>query len=293
MDKNIQIFPKEQWPKKLLEIPQPPKQLFIEGKIPSEDYLWLCVVGSRKNSLYGKEICQDLIRSLQGQPIVIVSGLALGIDSIAHQTAIEAGLPTIALPGSGLSEKVIHPRSNINLARNIIKNKGALISEFESNFKATMWAFPRRNRLMVGLCDAVLIIEARKKSGTLITARMATDYNRDVYTVPGSIYSKSTEGPHSLIKQGATPITSPEDLLEELGMNSFSNPDIISKFKNLRQTTLSEEEKDIFKIIKEEPLTKEQVLLKSNYSIEKINQIITSLELKDLIKESVGIIRLA
>ena len=168
----------------LLEIPEPPKQLYIEGTLPPPNTVLLAVVGSRKYSSYGREACEELIAGLAGSPISIVSGLAIGMDTIAHKAALGAGLHTIAFPGSGLDRKVLHPRSNIHLAGQIVKSGGALVSEYEPTFPAAVYTFPRRNRIMAGLVKAVLVIEAGEKSGTRITARLATEYNREVLAVP-------------------------------------------------------------------------------------------------------------
>ena len=185
--------------------------------MPKGDAKFLCVVGSRKYTDYGKEACQKLIAGLRGHNIVIVSGLALGIDGIAHRAALDAGLTTIAIPGSGLNPSVLYPSSNRQLAEKIIESGGALISEFEPMFKATTYSFPQRNRIMAGISHATLIIEAEIKSGTLITSRLATEYNRDVATVPGSIFSKTSEGPNMLLRLGATPVSSSAHILETLG----------------------------------------------------------------------------
>ena len=131
----------EQFPLPLLEIPQPPKTLYIRGKLPDKDLVYLAVVGSRKYTSYGRDICEKLIRGLKGYPIVIVSGLALGIDSIAHRTAMEVGLRTISFPGSGLDNSALYPRTNIRLAQKIVDSGGCLISEFEPSFIATLILF--------------------------------------------------------------------------------------------------------------------------------------------------------
>jgi DNA processing protein len=214
---KIRTLSSEEFPEWIKEIPQPPQTLYVRGALPTSQHIYLCVVGSRKHTSYGKEICQKLIRGLKGYPIVIVSGLAIGIDTIAHETAIDAGLKTIAFPGSGLDDSVIYPRSNLKLAHDIIEMGGCLLSESEPLFKAEIYSFPKRNRLMAGMSHAVLIIEAQEESGTLITARMALDYNRDVLAVPGSILSPNSKGSNELIRQGATPITNSSELLEALG----------------------------------------------------------------------------
>ncbi len=205
-------------PEGLLEIPQPPKVLYMRGNLPADkNLIYLAVVGSRKYTSYGRDMCEKLIAGLRGYPVVIVSGLAIGMDSIAHRAALANGLTTISFPGSGLDNSVLHPRSNIGLAQEIVDAGGCLISEMEPDWSAKIYSFPARNRLMVGICKAVLIIEAEEKSGTLITARMAVDYNRDVLAIPGSALSPNSKGTNKLIRAGATPITCVEDLLEALG----------------------------------------------------------------------------
>lgn len=209
-------------PKCLFEIPHPPKELYIRGTLPPKDHIYVCVVGSRKHTQYGKECCEKIIEGLKGQPVVIVSGLALGIDAIAHKAAIKAGLKTVAFPGSGLDDSVLYPRTNFNLAKEILKSGGCLISEFPPDMKAEIWTFAQRNRLMAGISKAVLVIEAEEKSGTLITARMATDYNRDVLAVPGSIFSSTSIGTNKLLALGATPVTSSIDILDVLGFKAIA-----------------------------------------------------------------------
>ena len=170
-------------------------------KTSLQNVIYLAIVGSRRYTSYGKDICEKLIRGFKGYPIVIVSGLAIGIDTIVLRAAIENGLITIYFPGLGLDNSVLHPRTNIKLAQEIINKGGSLISEMELLWKASLYSFPQRNRLMAGISKAVLIIEAEEKSGTLITARMALDYNRDVLAVHGSAFSSNSNGTNWLIKQ--------------------------------------------------------------------------------------------
>lgn len=276
----------EQFPKPLLEIPQPPKTLYIRGKLPSPDLIYLAVVGSRKYTSYGKEICEKLIKGLKGYPIVIVSGLAMGIDSIAHKTALEADLITISFPGSGLDNNVLYPRSNVKLAQEIVDSGGCLISEFEPNFISQLYSFPQRNRLMAGISKAVLVIEAEEKSGTLITARMALDYNRDVLAVPGSALSQNSNGTNSLIKQGATPITKSEDILEALGF-SIDKPKQTDEEK---YADCSKEEMKIINLLRE-GMERDELIRNSKMDIAKANALLSIMEIKDLIKEEMGEIR--
>jgi len=206
-------------PAALREIPQPPEYMYQIGDLPDpEEYTYVAVVGARKHSSYGREACESLIAGLAGRPICIVSGLALGIDSLAHNAALKAGLPTVGVPGSGLDPSVIYPASNRGLADEIIRKGGALLSEHEPTTKAMAYMFPSRNRIMAGMSRAILVIEAAEKSGTLITARMALDYNRDVIVVPGSIFSPVSNGCNWLIRLGATPVRNSDDILDALDM---------------------------------------------------------------------------
>jgi len=287
VDNQIKILKKKELPQALLEIPQPPTKLYIIGELPKEENLvFLCVVGSRKYTSYGRDIAEKLIEGLAGYPVVIVSGLALGIDSIAHQKAIDVGLKTIAFPGSGLKEKVIYPKSNFGLAQRIIEKGGCLLSEFEPDFEATQWSFPCRNRLMTGISRAILVIEAEQKSGTLITARMATDYNRDVLAVPGSVFSPNSVGTNRLIRQGATPITNSNELLEALGFNVTQK---LFEEKNL--DNCSPEEKEILEILRE-PISRDDITRRLGKSTSEVNTLLSIMEIKGLIKEEMGEIRM-
>lgn len=285
---DIRKIKPEEIPPQLLEIPQPPKTLYIKGILPSLDNIFLAIVGSRNNTSYGKDVCQKLIRGLGKYKIVIVSGLATGIDTIAHKTAIEVGLKTIAFPGSGLNESVLYPKSNIELSKEIIKNGGCLISEFEPNFISTLYSFPQRNRLMAGISKAVLVIEAEEKSGTLITARMALDYNRDVLAVPGSTLSQNSKGTNWLIRQGATPITCSEDILEALGFNvEKEEMSEEEKYKDC-----SKEEIDVLNLLRE-PMERDELVRLLGIETSKANALLSIMEIKDLIKEELGEIRKA
>jgi DNA processing protein len=276
----------EQFPKPLLEIPQPPKILYIRGRLPSPDLIYLAVVGSRKYTSYGKEICEKLIRGLKGYPIVIISGLAMGIDTIAHRTALEVGLITISFPGSGLDNNVLYPRQNIKLAQEIVDAGGCLISEFEPNFISQLYSFPQRNRLMAGISRAVLIIEAEEKSGTLITARMALDYNRDVLAVPGSALSQNSNGTNSLIKQGATPITKSEDILEALGFKIEKQ----EQTEKEKYADCSKEEMKILELLRE-GMERDDLVRESGMKVAEANALLSIMEIKDLIKQEMGEIR--
>lgn len=269
------------FPERLKEIPSPPRNIYIRGELPNESYKFLTVVGSRAYTPYGKNACETLIRGLRGLPVVIVSGLAFGIDSIAHEEALNSGIKTIAVPGSGLDDSVLYPRNHRMLAKKIIESGGCLLSEFEPNFKATTWSFPQRNRIMAGMSHAVLVIEAELKSGTLITSKHATDYNRDVLAVPGSIFSTKSEGPHMLIRLGATPITSPKDLIEALGFEAKE------KNQTLDLETFSPEERSVLKKL-DAPKTRDELMDEIDIESSQLSATLSLLEIKGVIQEIAG-----
>ncbi len=239
------LIPKE-FPPLLNEIPQPPKTLWVEGNLPSPELTLLAVVGSRHYTTYGQQVIESLIAGLAGYPIGIVSGLALGIDALAHEAALRASLYTLAVPGSGLHPSVLYPATNRRLARRILDYGGGLLSELPPETRAALWTFPQRNRIMAGMCTATLLIEAGEKSGTLITARMAVDYNRELLVVPGSIFSSTSRGCHQFLKLGATPITTAADILEALHIEQRADtaetslnlsPEAILVLTHLREPT--------------------------------------------------------
>ncbi len=268
-------------PALLREIPDAPKKLYIRGTYPDTTYTFLSVVGSRTYTPYGKRVCELLVAGLRGYPIVIVSGLALGIDGVAHHAALAAGLRTIAVPGSGLDDSVLYPATHRGLAQNILEHGGALISEFEPTWRPRPESFPQRNRIMAGLSHAVLVIEAEERSGTLITSRLATEYNRDVFAVPGPIESATSKGPHMLIRKGALLITRSEDILEALGVEPRTEG------QQQLQFDLSPEERDITALLTT-PLPRDELIRLSGKSTTEANMLLSSLELKGVIDERMG-----
>ena len=197
-------------------------------------------------------------------------------------------MQTIAFPGSGLDEKVLYPFKNKRLADEIIYAGGALISEFEMDQIGAHWTFPQRNRLMAGISQAVLVIEAELKSGTLITSKLATEYNRDVGAVPGQIFSPLSEGPHMLIRLGATPVTCSNDILEMLGFNRPEGRAIQQElFVNL-----NENERKIVHLLQIEPHTNEELIMKTDLNARVMNELLSSLEISGLVEEKDGRIRM-
>ncbi|KND47739.1 MAG: DNA protecting protein DprA [Parcubacteria bacterium C7867-006] len=282
---EIRDLPKKDFPPLLNEINDPPKSLRIIGELPKTEK-YLAVVGSRKYSEYGKAVCEKLIEGLRGYPITIVSGLALGIDSIGHKAAIKAGLPTIAIPGSGLSPKVLYPSSHQNLAKEIVENGGCLLSEFEDNTPGYPSNFPQRNRIIAGMSHTTLVIEAELKSGTLITSKYAIEYNRDVFTVPNSIFSKTSEGPHMLLRLGATPITQSSDIVTALGLTPHEN-----LFEKRDYKDCSSDEHEVINLLYE-PMSRDEIIQKLGKPVYVTQTILATMEIKGIIEEVLGEIHL-
>lgn len=275
---------------RLLELHDVPTQLYLLGSLPEvtlDEYgratpRILTIVGSRKNTEYGKNVIEKLLSSLSSSPVIILSGLAYGIDSIAHKSALSHGITTIAIPGSGLDKKVLYPQSHVHLAEEIISSGGSLISELSPLTAPAQWTFPARNRIMSALSDAVLIIEAEEKSGTLITARQALELGRDIGAVPGDIFSPNSLGTNTLIHEGAYSIASAEDLFALLHLTQEN--------VTRESTTLTEEEQIVMDALTE-PMEKDVLLIKSELSLEKFLTALSSLEIQGLIDESFGEVR--
>ncbi len=195
-------------------IAQKPKQLYSIGVLPEERKVSVAIVGTRKPSSYGKEVTHQLAYELARKGVVIVSGLALGVDSIAHRAALEAGGTTIAVLGNGLPK--IYPSTHKALAEQIIRSGGAVISEYEEGTPPIGFRFLERNRIVSGLADAIIITEAAARSGTMSTAGHALEQGKEIFVVPGNITSPLSAGCNALLRQGATPVTKVEDILEAI-----------------------------------------------------------------------------
>ena len=287
MEDELKLLSPQEFPPLLREISDPPKRLHLRGQLPSTEHKWLAVVGSRAISSYGRQAVKHLIEGLRGYPIVIVSGLAYGTDAEAHKAALEARLPTVAVPGSGLDWNVLYPRANVGLAREILKAGGALLSEEKPDTKAADYTFPKRNRIMAGLCRAVLIIEAKEQSGSLITARLTVEYNRELLVVPGSIFSEESRGTHQFLRLGATAVTSPEDILVALGIAKREGP---ASWAELRDD-LSPDELRVFEIL-HSPVSRDELITELELPITEANILLSTMEIKGLLVEELGVVRI-
>lgn len=277
-------FTDDDYPHNLLAIYDPPPFLFVKGKISQDDRNAVAIVGCRYPSVYGKRITESIARELAQRGITIVSGMARGIDSIGHVSALKEKGRTIAVFGSGLD--VIYPPENRKLAERI-RSSGVLISEFSMGTKPEKPNFPRRNRLISGLSLGVVVVEAGEKSGALLTAGCALEQNREVFAIPGNLGSKTSEGTNGLIKQGAKLVTSVEDILDELKIDTKgakSSP--VDREEDLSH--LSEKEKNLFGFISDEPLHIDKIAGSASVGVSEALSLLLSLELKGLVKQLSG-----
>lgn len=282
---QIVTFKDENYPQCLLSIYDPPPFLFVKGEIKKEDQNAVAIVGCRAASPYGKRITERIGRELAKRGITVVSGLARGIDSIGHISALKERGRTLAVFGSGLD--VLYPPENRKLAERIMSS-GAILSEFPMGTKPEAPNFPRRNRLISGLSLGVVIVEAGTKSGALLTAHCALEQNREVFAIPGNLGSRNSEGTNRLIKEGAKLVTSVEDILEELRLTP-AGKEPGSYLQGERDLPhLSEMERSIFKLISDEPYHIDRIASQVSVRVPQALTTLLSLELKGLVKQLSG-----
>lgn len=280
--KTVQPLSRDVWHPAIVHSTKPPKQLFIRGEHPVYDPLFktIAIVGSRNCTTYGITLLESIIARLRGFPLVIASGLAHGIDSYAHHYALNNGLACVALPGSGLDDSVLYPTKNKNLAYRILNDGGYLLSPFEPLQQASNWTFPVRNRILASMSDAVLVIEATKKSGSLITARYGLEENKHVWAIPGDITKEQSSGTNWLLQEGAYPILEGDDILKLLDFT----PVIQQKFPEY-----SSEERLVLDILAQ-PRTKSDLLRLLPFPHGQSQALISRLEMKRYIIDRSGII---
>lgn len=279
-DIKCMIKSDESYPEILKNIKTSPYILYMKGTIKEEDHNALAIVGSRNCTSYGKNIAYKFAKELAEYGITIISGMAYGIDSAAHRGALDGGGRTIAVLGSGVD--ICYPKSNYNLMREIIE-KGAVVSEYPLGTEPTSGNFPRRNRIISGFSKGVLVVEAGLKSGSLITIDYALDQGKDVFAIPGNINCSVSKGTNKLIKEGAKPVTSVEDILEEYNIQKRSY-NVDSIYKNL-----SDSEKSVMEIIeKKQPIHIDMLSSILYLDPATVNSLITILEIKDLIEQLPG-----
>lgn len=271
------------FPSLLREIHDPPEQLYIRGNLEILKHRHtLAVVGSRKASAYGKQCIQKLLPPIIDAGAVIVSGLAYGIDSLSHRVCTDKHLPTIAVLGSGIDNSTIYPSSHISLAHNIIKDGGAIISEYPPGTAAFKGNFPARNRIISGLCKVTLLIQATQRSGSLITARLALEQNRDVCVIPGPITDSLSDGTNKLLQQGAAPILEFQDLLDILNIKPAKNNTLP------KQLNLTPHQKTAFQTLSNTPQHIDELVKQSKLPSQALSVALMELELQGTIQHVGG-----
>jgi DNA processing protein len=274
----------ETYPRLLREIPNPPQILYVRGHLEAlNSQPMISIVGSRKFTQYGAQVAGVFAKDLAHAGITVVSGLALGIDAIAHRATLDAGGTAVAVIGSSLEDKNIGPRTNFDLAQNILLSGGAIVSEYPLGVTALPANFPARNRIMAGMTLGTLVVEAALESGTLITAGLALEFNREVFAVPGPIFSPSSEGTHQLIKNGAKMACGVQDILEELRLEQKNE---IEKAKKILPA--SPEEEKILKILTHEPTHIDNIIKMAKLEASASSSTLVILEMKGLVKDIGG-----
>ncbi|NLP34750.1 MAG: DNA-protecting protein DprA [Clostridiales bacterium] len=283
LERGIQFITKEdkEYPDKLREIYNPPFALFVKGRLPDKARKAIAIVGARECTPYGKETTRYMSKALASEGVIILSGMARGIDSYAHMGALEASGITCAVLGCGID--ICYPKENINLYMEI-QDEGAIISEYGPGVQPYAGNFPMRNRIISGLSDGVLVIEAKEKSGSLITVDMGLDQGKEIYALPGRISDRLSSGCNNLIKMGAKPVTSPQDILEDLFINYKNTPQ--NRKENGLHMSLNSKEKQVYDLIGIEPMHMEFISCQTEQPLDELMEILLRLELAGAITQS-------
>lgn len=291
----------KEYPGRLRDIPDAPPFLFFKGELPGDNKPAVAMVGSRKCSIYGREMCLKFSESLAAAGIDIISGMAAGVDGFAHRGAIKAGGKTYAVLGCGVD--VCYPAMNRDIFDTLsgkqdrirtdktesggdnVKSYGGIISEYYPGDKALPYNFPQRNRIISGLCDILLVVEAGKKSGTFITVDHALEQGREIFAIPGRIGDTVSDGCNSLIKNGAMMATEPDDIIEELKNHYEMLLTVEKKKKKTVKEKLPGEEKEVYDRLEPVPIGINEISGLTGVGFDRLSMILISLELKGLIKE--------
>jgi DNA processing protein len=276
--KNIRVMNWEDtdYPARLREISQPPPILYLQGEILEEDAWAVAIVGTRRVTAYGRQVTEEIATFLAQKGITIVSGLARGVDGIAHQSALKAGGRTLAVLGSGVNR--IYPPEHRNLSASISKS-GAVLSDYAPDTPPEGSNFPPRNRIISGLSMATIVIEAGRTSGALITANFALEQGREVFALPGNIYAPQSKGPNKLIQKGAHPLLEPRDILEVLDLTR------ITQHKSAQQSLPTDAtELELLKTLSHEPSHIDEIRAKTGLEIQKVSSTLVMMELKGMVR---------
>lgn len=282
LNQGIQVLTWDdpEYPERLRQIDQSPYIIYIKGELLAEDIWAVAIVGTRRYSAYGRQVTEALSHTLARQGITIISGLARGIDGIAHQAALAAGGRTIAVLGNGLD--IIYPPEHRNLADEISR-QGALISDYPLGTPPEGSNFPPRNRIISGLSKVIVVIEAGERSGALITASYAADQGKEVFAVPGKISAPSSKGSNLLIKQGAHPLLDPQDVLDILNMS------LLEEQREVRKTLPSDpKEVALYQVVGDEPLHVDEICAQVKMPIEEVTSTLALMELKGMVRKTFG-----
>ena len=279
--KDIQVIDikSAEYPAKLRDIPDPPGQLFCKGDTSLLNTKSVAVVGSRKNTVYGKNVALMIGKRFAGAGITVTSGLAMGIDAFSHEGALEADGKVIGVLGSGID--VMGPRRNRDLMNRGLEKGGLVVSEYEPGYPASSWTFPARNRIISGLAEAVVIVEAGLNSGSLITAKHAAEQGRPVYAVPGNINSQSSIGTNLLIRDGVTPLVIIDDLIRDIG--AATKKDAVSR------PDMDADEERIFEVVRlMSGPTVDEIIRGTGFDPQLVNSLLTVMEIKGIIESYAG-----
>ncbi|HSO27174.1 MAG TPA: DNA-processing protein DprA [Anaerolineales bacterium] len=266
----------EAYPRRLAEIDNPPPVLYLRGELLPEDAWAAAIVGTRRMTAYGRQVTEELAGRLAAAGATVVSGLARGVDGVAHRAALDAGGRTLAVLGSGVDR--IYPPEHRRLADELIQN-GALISEYPPGAAPEAANFPPRNRIVAGLSKAVVVVEAGERSGALITATFAAEQGHEVFATPGGIYAPQSRGTNRLIQQGARPLLDPQDLLDELGL------DEVPAYRAARQALPGDAiQAQLYELLGKEPLHVDELRARAGLPIDQVSAALTMMELKGLVR---------
>lgn len=272
---SVTMLRSADYPRLLKEIYAPPPLLYYRGTLPGPTELLLAVVGSRKMSAYGRQITEQLVAALAAAGCTIVSGLALGIDGLAHQTTLQSGGKTIAVLGSGLD--VVYPAANRSLAAQIVERGGAVVSEFPLGTEALKFNFPIRNRTIAGLSAGVLVTEAGDRSGALITAAHALEQNREVLAVPADITRPNAGGTNQLLKAGARVVTAPSDVFELFGIQPADAPTTVVEPQN-------ETEQTLWQLLNRQPIHVDKLVQLARLEVSTVSAALLVMEVRGLVR---------
>ncbi|HSK66417.1 MAG TPA: DNA-processing protein DprA [Anaerolineales bacterium] len=268
------------YPQRLKEIEQPPPVLYIRGEYLPDDLFAVAIVGTRRVTSYGRQITEELASYLAGHGITVISGLARGVDAIAHQTALKAGGRTIGVLGSGVDK--IYPPEHRQMAEQMIRN-GAIVSDYAPGTPPDASNFPPRNRIISGLSLAIVVIEAGETSGALITAEFAAEQGREVFAVPGSILAPQSKGTNKLIQQGALPLLSVNDLMQALDLTRMGDQKAVRKILPADET-----EARVMNVLSAQPLHVDEIRNQTELPIEKVSAALALMELKGMVRQVGG-----